>query len=91
MNENQFSRSEARRALGMVRVESATYSQLKVEINKHRMATVTFFGVIKTVDPRSNSPYPPFARKFTLIMRKQGDRWLIEKHQIGDGKEGQPF
>jgi hypothetical protein len=94
MNENQFSRNQARMALGMVRVESATYSQLKVEINTHPspwIATVTFTGVIKSIDPRSNSPHPPFLRKFTLTMRKQGDRWLIEKHQIGDGKEGQPF
>jgi hypothetical protein len=80
----QFSRSEARRALSMVKIDSANYSQLDVEFNKFTSpwtAKVNFFGVIHFKDPKGVSPYENYPRHFTLIMRKVGDRWLIEKHE----------
>jgi hypothetical protein len=80
----EFSRSEARRALNTVKINSVNYSQLNVEFNKLTnpwTAKVDFFGIIHFTDPKGASPYENYPRHFTLIMRKVGDRWLIEKHE----------
>jgi ketosteroid isomerase-like protein len=80
----QFSRGKAREALGMIRVDDAKYSQLDVQVNELTSpwtAEVTFFGVIYFTDKNGMSPYNQYPKRFKLIMRKIGDRWLIENHE----------
>jgi hypothetical protein len=80
-----FSRGEARRALSMIKIESANYSGLEIQINKltsPMTAELKFLGVIKIIDPKGVSPYTTYPFHFKVIMRKVGDRWLISEHSI---------
>ena len=76
-------RDGARMASNLVVINSARYSSLDVEINQLTSpptANLSFNGLINFHLRRGESPYENYPAKFTLTMRKHGDRWLVEDY-----------
>jgi hypothetical protein len=80
-------RNDARMALNLIVIHSAPYSNLEININhltSPPTANVTLSALINFNDRRGESPYNNYPAHFTLIMRKHGERWLVEDYTQED-------
>ncbi len=77
------SRRRAEWALDRVQINGVKVSGLEITINSLRSppsAKAAFFGVIKIDDRKKEFPYPTYASKFEIDLRKEGARWMVTGH-----------
>jgi len=77
--------------LGRVRVSKASYGRLDVKINRlvnPPTAEADFMGYIQAKDTRGEIPFETFARRFKVVLRQDGDRWLLVSYDIDGLPEG---
>ncbi|MBN2291298.1 MAG: hypothetical protein JXM70_02670 [Pirellulales bacterium] len=78
------SRRRAEWALERIQVNDAKVSGLEITINSLTSppsAKATFTGVIKFDDRKQEFPYQSYMSKFTITLRKEGDRWMVTGHE----------
>lgn len=77
--------------LSRVRVSRASYNRLDVKVDRTKNppeAEADFMGYIQAKDTRGEIPFETFARRFTVVLRQEGDRWLLLNYKIDGFPEG---
>jgi hypothetical protein len=77
--------------LSRIRVSRASYNRLDVTVHRNTnppTATADFMGYIQAKDTRGEIPFETFARRFTVELRLEGDRWLLKSYKIEGFPEG---
>lgn len=73
--------------MSRVTINKATFSRLDVKFNRHTSpptAEADFMGFINAHDRRGELPYESFAGRFTVRLRREGDRWLMTDYEMHD-------
>jgi len=77
--------------LSRFRVSRASYNRLDVKVNRNTnppTATADFMGYIQAKDTRGEIPFETVARRFTVELKLEGDRWLLKSYKIEGFPEG---
>lgn len=77
----------ARRNMARITIREAHFNALKIHINRvtnPHTAHVEFIGRLAFKDEAGTSPYENFVRRFTIELRKDGDRWLMTGYEMHD-------
>jgi hypothetical protein len=72
-------RGEVQSVLNHVTIRSARVRDVEVRFDgtDPPSATVNLLGIVEAHDTHGTVPYEHFLRRFKVLLRKDGDRWLI--------------
>ncbi len=80
-------RNRVAQEMAQVTISKARFSRLDVKFNRHvspPTAEADFMGYVNGRDRRGEFPYENFAGRFTVRLRREGDRWLMTDYELHD-------
>ena len=84
-------RSRVESEMGRFQIEEASFRRLEVDFNYYTnppSAQASILATIKVKDRRGEFPYENLVHPFTIMLRKDGDRWLMTGYDDQDIRGG---
>jgi hypothetical protein len=80
-------RAEARTVMAMIQINEAEVVQLEVTLNERAeppTARADFWGKVSLKDRTGQIPYERLMPKFSIGLRREGDRWIVTDYTVHD-------